>query len=106
MKKILCAMSVLVFTFVYVTAQAPYKVYTSPKLPMRDALDRMNLVVAWNTRLPVDGNRDGIFSVQLLPGTTNQLLVQTYKGAVFLHDADSGDLIWKTHVGVPFWTPQ
>ena len=65
----------------------------------------MNLVIAWNTRVQVDGNRDGVFSVQVIPGSPNQLVVQTYKGAVILFDADSGDLIWKTHVGVPYWTP-
>ena len=106
MKKLLFAMSVALITVTSAIAQAPYKIYTSPKLPMRESLERMNLMVAWNTRVTVDGNRDGVFSVQLIPGKTNQLVVQTYKGAVFLYDADNGDLIWKNQVGVPFWTPQ
>lgn len=106
MKKLLLAMCCLTLSATLAFAQAPYKVYTSPKLPMRDALERMNLVLAWNARVTVDGNRDGVSSVQILPGKTNQLLVQTYKGGVFLYDADHGDLIWKTHAGVPYWTPQ
>ena len=65
----------------------------------------MNLVIAWNARVQVDGNRDGVFSVQVIPGKPNQLAVQTYKGAVYLYDADNGDLIWKAQIGVPYWTP-
>src|SRR5687767_12597457 len=104
MKKQLAAMSLVLLGFASAFSQAPYKVYTSPKLPARDALERMNLKIAWHTRVGVDGQRDGVFSVQLIPGKPNQLVVQTYKGAVFLYDADQGDLIWKTtSVGVPYW---
>ncbi|HZZ80091.1 MAG TPA: PQQ-binding-like beta-propeller repeat protein [Gemmataceae bacterium] len=107
MKRLLLAGSTLFLLMAGVFAQTPYRVYTSPKLPQRDALERMNLVMAWNARVRVDGNRDGVFSVQLIPGDKqNQLVVQTNKGAVYLYDADNGDLLWKTEVGVPFWTPQ
>ncbi len=106
MKKFLFAFTALLIGSWCAFAQPPYKVYTSPKLPVRDALERMNLQVAWNTRVTVDGNRDGILSVQLLPGATNQLVVQTYKGAIFLYDADTGDLIWKTRAGEAFWSAQ
>ena len=106
MKQLLIAMSVLGLTCVCVYSQAPYRLYTSPRLPARDVLARMNLVMAWNTRVKVDGGRDGVFSVQVLPGVPNQVVAQTYAGAVYLFDADSGDLIWKTRVGIPYWTPQ
>lgn len=86
--------------------QTPIKITTAPKLPNREALDRMNLTVAWHARVHVDGTKDGVASVQILPGKSNQILVQTYKGGVFLYDADRGDLIWKTQVGVPYWAPQ
>jgi outer membrane protein assembly factor BamB len=105
MKKLLLAMSLVFLGVATAHSQAPYKIRTNPKLPMREALDRMNLVLAWNTRVQVDGNRDGVFSVQLIPGSPNQLVVQTYKGAVYLYDADNGDLVWKTQIGVPYWTP-
>lgn len=88
------------------SAQAPYKVYTSPKMPPRDSLDRMNLTVAWTTRVRVEGNRDGIASFQIIPGTPTQIVVQTFKGSVYLFDANRGDMIWKTNVGVPFWSVQ
>ncbi|MBI3821082.1 MAG: hypothetical protein HY289_00205, partial [Planctomycetes bacterium] len=106
MKRMLCAAAVLLTTFSAAHAQAPFKIVTRPKLPAKDALERMNLTMAWNTRVTVDGNRDGLASVQVIPGKPSQLVVQTFKGAVFLFDADNGDLIWKTNVGVPYWTPQ
>ena len=89
------------------SGQDQIKVFTRPKLPPRDMLERMNLTVAWHARVTVDGQRDGIASVQLIPGKQNQLVVQTYKDAVFLYDADHGDLIWRaTTIGVPYWSLQ
>jgi outer membrane protein assembly factor BamB len=106
MKKVLLALLLFFFGLSAAPGQAPYKIRTNPKLPMRDALERMNLLIAWNTRVLVDGNRDGVYSMQILPGNPNQLCVQTFKGIVYLYDADNGDLLWKTQVGVPYWTPQ
>lgn len=106
MKNLLFALALLLGVTMPAFSQAPYKIFTSPKLPARDALQRMNLAMAWTARVSVDGNRDGIASVQIIPGKTNQLVVQTYKGAVYLYDADNGDLVWKTMVGVAFWEPQ
>jgi outer membrane protein assembly factor BamB len=106
MKKTLGVATVLLIGWAAAQGQTPYKIHTCPKLPARDALERMNLTLAWKTRVTVDGNRDGIASLQLIPGTPSQVIVQTFKGAVFLFDADHGDLIWKTTVGVPYWTPQ
>ena len=106
MRKTLLAMSLLLSVAAQAYSQAPYKIHTSPKLPARDALQRMNLVMAWSARVNVDGDRDGIFSVQIIPGKPNQLVVQTFKGAVYLYDADNGDLTWKTTVGVPYWEAQ
>jgi len=106
MKKILFAILGLILSFATANAQSPLKVFSSPKLPARETLDRMNLTLAWNLRVPVDGNRDGIFTLQLIPGTPNQLVAQTYKGAVHLYDADNGDLIWKTMVGTAYWASQ
>src|SRR5215207_6503072 len=101
MKQILLAIALLLLPFTWVNAQSPIKLYTTPKLPAREALDRMNLNLAWNTRVTVDGTRDGIFSLQLIPGERSQLVAQTYKGGVFLYDAENGDLLWKTYVGEP-----
>lgn len=106
MKKLFVVILFSALSLSWAFSQSPIKIYTSPKLPARDALERMNLTVAWNRRVTVDGQRDGVFSVQLIPGSPNQLVVQTYKGGVFLFDADQGDLIWKTWVGIPYWAPQ
>jgi outer membrane protein assembly factor BamB len=45
--------------------------------------------------------------VQVIPGSAgSQVVAQTYAGMVYLFDADNGDLLWKTQIGVPYWTPQ
>src|SRR5262245_2289701 len=107
MRKPLLALAVLTTLVASTFAQTQHKVITRPKLPPRDSLERMNLKLAWNARVTVDGDRDGIFSIQVLPGKQSQVLVQTYKGAVFLYDGDTGDLVWKNlTVGTAYWTPQ
>ncbi len=107
MKIRLLVMTVLLTSFAAAFSQSPYRIYTTPKLPARDALDRMNLTLAWRTRVNVEGQRDGIASIQVIPGKPNQLVVQSHRGWVFLYDADNGDLIWKTgSVGVPYWDLQ
>ena len=62
--------------------------------------------MAWNARVKVEGQRDGLASVQVIPGSPVQVVAQTFAGAVYLFDADNGDLIWKTKVGVPYWASQ
>src|SRR4051794_10912109 len=103
MNKLLMVAAGLLLTMAWAYGQTSSKVHTSPKLPSREALQRMNLVSAWTTRIKTEGQRDGVFSVQLIPASTNpQLVVQTYAGAVYLFDAENGDLIWKTRVGTPY----
>jgi outer membrane protein assembly factor BamB len=106
MKKTLLMMTLLFGTFTSAFSQTEIKVRTTPKLPARESLERMNLTLAWHARVSVDGNRDGIASIQVLPGRPNQLVVQTLKGMVYLYDADNGDLIWKTTIGVLYWASQ
>ena len=107
MKRMLLVMAVLLGTMAWAYPQAPYRVHTSPKLPARDALERMQLRIAWNTRVKVVGQRDGLYSVQLLPGQPNmQMVVQTFEGAIYLLDAETGEMIWKTKVGFPYWALQ
>jgi len=90
------------------TAQQPLlRVVTHPLPPTRDVLDRLNLAQGWRTRIPLNSGRDGIFSVQLIPDAAGlQLLVQTAYGSVILLDAETGDTLWRTSVGVPFWELQ
>jgi outer membrane protein assembly factor BamB len=48
--------------------------------------------------------QDGLASVQLFEGPKHALMiVQTRQGAVLAVNADTGDLLWRTQVGQPYW---
>ncbi len=107
MKKLLAVLASFTLIVAMLHGQAQVRVFTSPKLPSRDSLDRMNLRVAWTIKLPTDGQRDGIFSMQLIPDERPQIIVQTWKGAVYLLDAETGDLVWKNnHISEDWLPPQ
>src|ERR1051325_8637558 len=106
MRKTLSIVAITCLLCTEASAQAPLRIRTTPKLPPRDSLERMNLTLAWKSRVTIDGSRDGIASVQVLPGRPSHVLVQTLKGAVYLYDGDNGDLIGKTTVGAPYWASQ
>jgi outer membrane protein assembly factor BamB len=78
-----------------------YKVHTRPALPSGESLDRLDLKLAWSTRLGLRGERDGIATVQLIPGPGGnpQLVVQSFSGLVALFDGETGDLLWQLQVG-------
>src|SRR6185369_2621416 len=106
MKKLLVGFTGVLLLAAAVWPQSPaFKVHTCPNLPTRDALDRLSLTMAWKNRLAVKGERDGLFSVQLIPGGERpapQLVVQTFRGDVVMLDAETGDVLWRTPVGDPF----
>src|SRR5262249_42078970 len=83
------------------------RLVTHPKPPTRDVLDRLSMVAAWNIKVKTEGERDGLLSVQVIPGRTPrdnpQVVVQTLYGAVLLLDGENGDIIWRTTVGQPYW---
>jgi outer membrane protein assembly factor BamB len=83
-----------------------YNVVTRATPPPREALERLSLVNVWHARVPVHGQRDGIFSLQVIPGPRTQLIVQTQGGLVALLDGESGDVLWRTQVGIPGWISQ
>src|SRR5438045_2045709 len=93
-----------------VCAQSPVKILTTPKPPSAEVLSRLSLTEAWRTRIKTDSRRDGLFSVQVIPGRTPkdtpQVVVQTYAGGVILLDGETGDLLWRTEVGLPYWPGQ
>lgn len=110
MKKLLAGAAALVVTAL-VWGQNGSRTYTTPTPPLRDVLDRLNLKVAWSARLRTDGRRDGFFTLQILPGRdpakdTPQLLAQTFHGSVVLLDCETGDVLWRTEVGQPYWPGQ
>lgn len=104
------AVAVVALSLAAVTATSqpePVRVYTRPRTPSREALDRLNLTLAWSTRLATDGARDGLFSVQFMPDPGGlRLVVQTLGGVVVVLDAETGDTLWRTQVGTPYWPAQ
>jgi outer membrane protein assembly factor BamB len=84
---------------VAVVAQAQPTLLTYPALPTRDALDRMNLRLAWRTVIPVESRRDGIATVQNFGDT---VVVQTRRGAVSALDPITGAVRWHVDVGDPY----
>ena len=79
------------------------RVQTDPKGPSRAVLDRLNMDLAWSIRLKTEGHKDGLFSVQMLPGPgKQQLIAQTLRGDVIALDAETGDPLWVTPVGTPY----
>src|SRR5258708_3998573 len=62
------------------------QVYTRSEPPPREALERLNLKLGWSLYLPVEGLRDGIFSIQLVE---KEILVQTRSGLIVVVDADT-----------------
>ncbi|MBI1916826.1 MAG: PQQ-binding-like beta-propeller repeat protein [Planctomycetes bacterium] len=83
------------------------RLYSTPSVPPREALERLNLREAWATYVPTDDRRDGILSFQFAPvwrgdRATLQLLVQTRSGLIAALDAETGQTLWRTRVGDPY----
>lgn len=99
MKRLLKAMVALLLTGAAARAADPSQLLTRPTVPPAEALDRLNLKLAWRAHVPMDGARDGLFSVQMLGP---QVLVQTRAGLIVLIDADTGQAQWQRFVGKPY----
>jgi outer membrane protein assembly factor BamB len=106
MKQLLAALGVVALAAAGL-AQRPVRVFTRPEPPPREVLDRLHLTQAWRVKIPTQSQRDGIFSIQIIPYKDRyQVVVQTYYGSVLLLDAETGDTLWRTSVGVPYWEGQ
>jgi outer membrane protein assembly factor BamB len=81
------------------SAQDLPRVHTHPTVPAADALQRLNLKLGWRTYIPMDGQRDSIFSVQ---NAGDILLLQTRSGLVCAVDSETGRLRWQARVGRPY----
>jgi outer membrane protein assembly factor BamB len=77
------------------------KLYSTPSPPSREALDRLNLRMAWRTYIPVEGRRDGLLQIQV---QGRDLYVQTRSGLVARLDAETGQTLWRTRVGNSYET--
>ena len=95
----LIALAVLLLVPAATCAQNFNRVYTSPALPSREALDQLNLKLAWRTYLPTDGRQDGVFSVQL---ADDQVLVQTRSGSIVALNPRDGSTLWRAYLDVPY----
>jgi hypothetical protein len=60
--------------------------------PSRAALDRLHLLNEWTTYLPLEGQKDGVVTVQVPDDT--QIFVQTRAGLLVALDANSGAKQW------------
>jgi outer membrane protein assembly factor BamB len=86
------------------TQPEPIRLHTNPRVPAREILQRLDLTLGWSIRLKTDGLKDGLFSVQMIPDWGKQrLIVQTVRGDVTLLDAETGDPLWHSRVGNPYW---
>src|SRR5205823_13674985 len=95
----LIAVALLLLAPAAALAQNPNRVYTSPGVPSREALDRLNLKMAWRAYLPTDQRRDGIYSVQLID---DQVVVQTRSGSIVSMNALDGVTQWRASFDVPY----
>lgn len=100
MKKLLAAAALLLVPAAAL-AQNANRVYTSPGVPSREALDRLHLKMAWRAYVPTDHRRDGLYSVQLVD---DQIFVQTRSGTVVALNARDGVVQWQTTFDVPYRT--
>src|SRR5262245_57165373 len=106
MKRVCVATLLLVAMATAALGQEP-RIYTTPKPPSREVLDRLSLTQAWRVKIPTEGHRDGFLSIQVIPGKTPkaraQIIVQLLSGAVLLLDAETGDTLWRSPTGEPYW---
>ncbi len=97
MKKILAVAGALLFASAAVAANDPTRIWSAPSVPSREALDRLNLELAWAAYVPMESKRDGFASVQL---DGNQVVVQTRSGLITVLDAENGGrAAWRSRPG-------
>jgi outer membrane protein assembly factor BamB len=104
MKKLLGAIVLLVTLVLPLWPQSTLKILTYPKAPTRETLHRLGLVQGWHLRVPTEKVRDGLFSVQVIPGKVYpQILVETFAGQVILIDGETGDIRWRSQPTIAYW---
>ena len=94
------ALAVLLSLASFLTAQVSReRIYSRPEIPSKEALDRLNLRLAWRAYVPTDGGRDALVRVEL---NGKDLIVLTRSGTVQRMDAETGRVHWRTTVGKPY----
>ncbi|MFO0876760.1 MAG: PQQ-binding-like beta-propeller repeat protein [Gemmataceae bacterium] len=74
-------------------------VYSNPSLPAPEALARLNLHLAWQNAVPMDGGRDAFLRIEPI---ARDLIILTRSGLVTRIEAETGRTIWRTRVGKPY----
>jgi outer membrane protein assembly factor BamB len=103
MKKSIIGLVTFLVTAAALPAQGPEQLFTRPALPTREVLDRLHMKMAWRLYVPMDGRRDGLFSVQVVD---KELFIQTRSGLVACIEAETGVTRWQELVGTPYNTKQ
>src|SRR5438874_9761395 len=105
MKKLAMGLVGVLLAGAVVSAQSRSRFYTEPATPSPEALDRLNLKLAWYTFVPTEGRRDGIYSVQIperLQPPGGLILVQTRSAVIMALDSATGATLWRTRAGTPY----
>jgi outer membrane protein assembly factor BamB len=107
MKRALAAVVLLGAVVAGLSADTYTRVITRPKIPSQEVMDRLALEFNWHARVELDGPRDSIYSIQVIPrgvgdAIKTEVLVQTVAGAVHLFDGETGALRWFTPVGIRY----
>jgi outer membrane protein assembly factor BamB len=102
MKRFTCVGLALALAITAATAQDRNIIWSSASAPPREALDRLNLTLAWRAAVQTETRRDTLMSVQL---TGRQLLVQTRSGLVTALDAETGHTLWRSRFGRAYQRP-
>jgi outer membrane protein assembly factor BamB len=99
MKRFAALAAALVIIQATVSAQMPARITSRPTIPTTEALNRVNLKLAWKAFMPMDGKRDGIATVQVLG---NEMYVQLRSGAVIALNAETGQKLWHARYADPY----
>ncbi len=88
---------VFLLAFAALASDDPLRIWSQPSPPSQEALDRLNLQMAWAVHVPMDGRLDGFANIQIVG---DQVLVQTRSGLITLLDAEnSGRALWRARPG-------
>ncbi len=79
-----------------VRAQLLPRTYSTPAAPSAEVLGRLDLRLAWQASVPMDGRKDGFLRIMV---DNQDLLVLTRSGLVARIDAETGRFYWKTRIG-------
>lgn len=82
-----------------IPAQDPSRVFSRPTLPTREALDQLNLKLAWRTYAATNGTRDSVKTVHL---AGDDVFVHARSGLLTCIDSATGQTRWRVTTGPAF----